>query len=1523
MKTIKYFTIISLLSVFSLTGLVSNNEAVTNQMSGPVIIDQGTPFEYTVGEDNTTIHEPGDKVPSGYVQSPNYLPSFDKVVFEGLSHYTGTYIQGVSARDDGDFTVLMSASNVSSYEQSQVVDSSDPVPRDYYIYLLVVGIDGVVKKSVNITDSTQTIYDGTGAFKNTLDSDDYYAAGAHLYDDGSNYLVAYQGRRFNDLDGDFKYNNVFKIDYNFSTSSTYLVNASDTSYEDAGNGLEAKHTEFIVPYFNYVADEGYQIVDTVAISERSWGEDAKKFQLSSVQLTNITTNQTLTSQVNYQVPKWNEVIGVSTEHLSYALRRIGALYEIENSTDTFGIVSYSAIDLLGNRISKDILTIWDEHGNKKYSYDLGQNSFHRIQRDISTATEIYFLHNQFLKKINLQTGEITHNILELPSSHEVYSSINIEYANSQLYDSSFEVMYNFYGNITNANGIFSAYGKNGGTVVGAMREDFSIVNATIIDANPRVSMELLTTANGDIFTYGFSRGNQTFFNEPTATTNSIDGNGWIDKSSSDVTSRDDFDTYMGSSRIIDDYAPAIKFASVETINKDEITSDEQWNQLLTSGVQVYDTVDLDTNSLINQGLSESEMMDNLRSKINVNPNNMTLPIDWLSLGVDKENVGYYNVKYFVTDSSGQTSQTSGAVNIISNNTLASADGSLFIDATGFTVAISDVDSLSTSLVKSDGYANLRVWNTSFIDNSLVSVDQSQLAAIKNATTTGIYQLTFSYEVNGQTVSKTINVYVTSDIYEDEIHNDNVVVANNFTLPLSEAASYTSDTAILASDATAYRVYDGYIYDNSTLMANPSNVNNASSVGIYPVDIKFTDPAINNNGEHFKLTETVGAFVVDNNTVTNDNMLLSANSFIVDVDTVAQAIANGTVTSLIATNSNLVAQEFLPTTKEVVKYSVDDLTLTQAVKAVEGAYSVTYKFDSSQQLTKPITVYVVDSLTNRNHVIGASDTVITTSQANTFAALDYVNSTGAVALDKTSNSIVTGSKITTDYSKVAAAAGTYPLIFSYSEVLVNVNAYVFDSVINGNHTLGANNIFMSVAEVNAYNNSNYISASNATLFDVNKEIVTNASYSVNSSNVLAIPGTYNLYFTSKATTVGVSAYVYDVVDRNSSNIFAGNNMYLSSSEVATYLNDSSKLVELGNVISLNSRNNSFNNITKINTGSLSSAFGTYEIKYTDSKGNVLTLLLTVGNNLAVNNGIAIAGDNVMYSVDEIETFDGNRDDFNSDLISRSSARAWYIATNSDIGVAVNSSTVYIGTSDVEGFEPYTNQTFYKREGYISPKLKDLIQSDNTVVNEELGFVIAADPFGLNSTQISTLTSNDYIDLAGARAYDVNSDSLGKLDNLNVDYSNVKEQEGSYEVIYSLEQDGKTVVETSVTVYVGEGRTPEVIGSENIVIYASNYIISDDEVESFNEYDHISRANAYVIDLDTNEKQSNLFVDYSNIRDDSGTYAVYFGESKSLVSAVKVTVVANNQNNAIISIISYLLIMVMVIFATYRYLRRKRA
>ncbi len=1520
-KTIKYITAISLLLGYSLLGLVSSSAQVINSMSGPVTIDKDTEYEYTVSSDDTSIVEPGNKVPSGYVQDESYLPSFAKVVYEGLSHFTGVSINSVKKRSDGDYTALISATNYASYEYSKVVESVDEVPRDYHVFLVIVGIDGVIKKSLNITDPTMTVHNGTGAFKNTLKDDTYAASYPFLYDDGANYLVAYQGIKYNDASGDFAYNNVFKVNYDFTSFDSYLINALPGSSEVVDGETLVKPTRFIVPYYNYVDSEGYKIINTVAISDRMWGENTNMFKLSSVQLTDITTNQTKSSQTDFQVLKWDETLSVKEADLPYSTRRIQELYEIKNSTDTFGIVSYDAINSSGDRFGKDILTIWDSTGKTKYSYDLGENGFHRIQKDISNENEIYFLHNEYLKKINLRTGSVTENILQLPKNGNSYSNIYIEFANPNLFDESFNVEYNFYGNVIDASGIFSAYGKSGGTVVGSMSDDFSIVNATIIKAKPSVSMNLLTSDDGSIFTYGYTRGNTTFFNEPSSTTNSISGNGFIDKTSSTVTNRDTFDTYMGGSKIIDDYAPAIKFDKVETINKDVVSTQEEWDELLTAGVLVYDTIDLDSNTFGNEALTESEMMDNLRSTINRNPNKMTLPIDWMALGVNKDEVGHYDVKYFVTDKSGQTSVTSGSVNIISNNTVSSDDESLFIDAKGFTVALSEVSSLTQDLVKQLEYANLKVWDTEYISSSLVSVNANELSKINNATTTGLYKLTFSYSKDNKTVNKTINVYVTSDDYHDGVDTDHVIVADNFILRLEDAASYTADYALVKSGATAYRVYDGYIYDPITLNADVKNVNTATKVGIYPVELKFSNPENNNNGEHFKLTDKVGAFVINEHSVVSDNMLLSANSFIVDLSTVSSALSNNNILSLISSNSNLVAEEFNPATKDVTKFSIDDLNVSHSIKAVEGSYKVSFKLNSSQELTKDITVYVVDTLSNKTNVIGANDIVISTSQARSFSSNDYINESSVVAINKESNAVVNSTLIKASYSSVIPAYGVYPLNFEYSNTDVDVDAYVFDSVSSKDITIGANNIYMSVNDVRTYNNSKYISNTNATLFNNNNDIIDNAKFSVNKKNVLAIPGTYNLSFTSNSNTVSVKAFVFDDVNVNGNTIFAGNNMYLSSSEVSKYLNDPSKLIGLGNVISIDISNNEENSINKINPGRLSSNFGTYDIKYTDAKGNVLTLELTVGNNLSINNGVAIAGNNVMYTVDEIENFESDRTLFNSDLINRSSARAWYINTNTDIGVVVDSLAVHIGSTSTENYDSYINESFYTRESFIRPQLQDLIQSDNTVINEELGYAIAAEPFGISSKQIKKLTQEDYIKLAEARAFDINESSLNEIKSLKVDYSNIKEDEGSYEIIYSLDMDGKTVVETAVTMYVGEGRIPEVISSENTVIYASNYEVSDKEIGNLTEYDHIHRANAYIVDMSTNEVQNNLFVDYSNVRNDDGVYAVYFGKSKSLVSAVKVTVTSNHSLQLWISIISYLLIAIMISTFIIRYYRRK--
>lgn len=1470
--------IFAALSIMSLVLLYLPENEINSFES--VIIDEGTDYEYEVGADDLTVEEQVDSMYNDYVQGSSYTPSFKNNILESLSHYSGLEIHKVFARDDGDFTIVISSTNQNSYyyNASQNID----VYRDNYVFLLIVDIDGAVKKSLNITDENLFLYDGTGAFKNTLNVDSFFAYNPIAFETSSGYAIAYQGVKFDDQDK-ISSKNLFKIDFNLTSNASVVdLAASEADYNNQVN------TNRLINIYEYSEDNGFTNDSLVGLGAGNSDDNFSYTPRYLVQFVDAINNVEVGSLIDFYVPLWENVFDDTTSNYSYYSRDIEFISKIPTSTNYFGKVNYVGIDRSGTRKIKSYFLAWNSSGNTIRSFSLGENSFVKIQPNISTSREFYFIHNDKLKMIDLLSGEFNGDILTLPVNDD-YSDIEIVKASNSLYSNS-DIFYEFYGYIPSASGIFDDYGTSGGAVFGTMKSDFSIVSANIFETTPKVSFNVKKFGSS-YFTYGTLFSNTNFTLEPV--TNSIDDIGWIDKADIYLTSKDDFDSYFGNGTLSYDFAPLIFVADSFTINKDDYSSDELLKKAVLDNVKVYDSYD---------------NINDLEARINVNPNNTSASIDWESLGLNYNGVGPNRVKFFVSDSKQQASVTSSYVNIVDNNTSISKNNEYFLNASSFTILLSDAKDLSLQAVRQLDYANVKLWQAnslSIIDSGLVGVEQTQLNAIQNATEQGVYELTFYYDFDDGLVTNTVSVYVTNNHLYDSMSKDYAVVANDFMINIDNVASLTNESMIDKSNASAYNVLTNEKLETSFISSNFNDVNSVSDVGIFFA--KFVC-------EKSVCATTSNVFVVDENTVTNSDSLLAANSFITNVDSVSEALSSNSLNEFIYKNSNVIFQTVEGF--EIINFGVNDITYSEEIVPSKGTYEVVL---TNEELSQDFEVYVVDNSTNSKHSIGSNNVFLTVDQVNSFTASDYIEYMGAVAIDGVSHTSVDPSEISVDFSNVKNLYGSYQVVFNYDGVSVISNVNVFDSISTSLPTLAANNIYVSVSDVDNLTKLDYLKKSNFSLKDSFNLYLNYDLVDVDSSRVLDDVGVYSVSYSYMGSFVNANVIVVENLAESNHSTMYGNNFSIHINDVDYYKNNSKELLLLGDVTLLTT--NSTNKISSVDASFLNSSYGTYPIYVYDKFGTKLTIYVVVGENLVTSNHTSVSAKDVIYTTDEMISFSGSRQKFNEDLIARSMARAWRTLTNENVGVYVNSNSIPVGNKTVRDFEEYTDRDFYMKSLNVDKQTKEQLSSRNTAVNLQSNYVIGADAFGISSSDVGSYNAEKYLEKSGAFAYSIEDDMLVDAEITDVDFSKVLAKEGFYPVTFSVVLDKETLVETSINVYVGKNRVPEIIDSSDVVIYASDYTITEKESDLFTTIEHLKKADVYIIDMNTGEKIEMIFSDLSNITNKPGVYAGYFGASSTLVSAVSVTVVSDKDVNYMLILIISLTILLVFALSVIRYVYKK--
>lgn len=295
----------------------------------------------------------------------------------------------------------------------------------------------------------------------------------------------------------------------------------------------------------------------------------------------------------------------------------------------------------------------------------------------------------------------------------------------------------------------------------------------------------------------------------------------------------------------EDYSPAIKVDRDLLIDVEDIDwkDNKKLENMLIKGnkagddstsekaVKVYDNHDF------NYSLDPKDQAW-LDARINRNPKDTSLPIDWKALGLDLSNTGPQRLTYFVTDSQMQTSSTSRWLNKVDDKTVYE-ENEYALRAENFDISVADVAVLDSDSAKKK--ANTVVWELfgghQIVEDSKktgkAEVDKIELQAIldtKNRFDDKVkkekeagndpnfadysdiikpYPLTISYtdeEMGSKTLIRKITVFVTNDTTKVDKTNNTVIYGFNFRYPLKEAAALTDEKISQLSNAASWN-YD--------------------------------------------------------------------------------------------------------------------------------------------------------------------------------------------------------------------------------------------------------------------------------------------------------------------------------------------------------------------------------------------------------------------------------------------------------------------------------------------------------------------------------------------------------------------------------------------------------------------------------------------------------------------------------------------------------------------------------------------
>ncbi len=464
----------------------------------------------------------------------------------------------------------------------------------------------------------------------------------------------------------------------------------------------------------------------------------------------------------------------------------------------------------------------------------------------------------------------------------------------------------------------------------------------------------------------------------------------------------------------------------------------------------------------------------------------------------------------------------------------------------------------------------------------------------------------------------------------------------------------------------------------------------------------------------------------------------------------------------------------------------------------------------------------------------------------------------------------------------SAVGGYEVVYKATdtagnETLVTRVISVYDDTVEFGQidAITAKSVVFELSEVTAYTTGeleNEIVIRSA-VKAWNTETAAVVAYGFDSSVVKKEVGDYSLTFeTEHGTTKTITVYVVEksICDKDCSGgeaeeAVVAQDFTLGIDEVADLTDE--KVIEHGNARGINLKTDEELDL-EVDRNAIKAEFGSYDVIYSTENGTSLTVKATVGDNLVIKDGLAIAATDVVMYDYEIEKFNEDRSLLNDEIISRSKARVWEVDTNTELTPVVADSSAF----DFADLDANSYKIDYSYEdngaGVSINTIGNLtVKNNGTVIGDE--DVIDASDFALIANEVAGLTDEKVIKLAEARAWLLSD--FSEVEIVDVDYSKIEAKQGIYDVTFTTEHGTSTTIQA----FVGDETRPIIEKTLNIVIFADDYKLMISEVNSMSIEDHIEAANVLIIDKDTYEEYEVTYTDVSSVVAKEGLYGVKFG------------------------------------------------
>lgn len=217
------------------------------------------------------------------------------------------------------------------------------------------------------------------------------------------------------------------------------------------------------------------------------------------------------------------------------------------------------------------------------------------------------------------------------------------------------------------------------------------------------------------------------------------------------------------------------------------------------------------------------------------------PIDWKALGFNKNQTGPQLTTYYITDSLHNLTSTSRWVNSIDTQASSDKGDNIFLRAENFSLTSSDVKNLDEKSVKVK--AKTKAWlgylekdketiTNPYVENSTatsallstnVTVNETQLEALRNAKELKPYPLDITYQEKDLKVVRRIWVFITDEETVIDEENDVVIYAKDYSLPFDEASIVKQDDILSKSEIIVYRYQVVTTEDELKPLADKNNL----------------------------------------------------------------------------------------------------------------------------------------------------------------------------------------------------------------------------------------------------------------------------------------------------------------------------------------------------------------------------------------------------------------------------------------------------------------------------------------------------------------------------------------------------------------------------------------------------------------------------------------------------------------------------------------------------------------------------